>query len=53
MCMKCAKKCKDNFFAIFLSLVARIDSVLHMMAVLNISLNLAVAIGHPQLKRNA
>ena len=49
MCIKCAKKCKNIFFAIFLSLVARIDSVLQMMAVLNISQHLAVVLGHAQL----
>ena len=53
MCINCAKKSKNNFFAIFLTSVARNDSVSRMMAVLNISLNLAVVIGHAQLNRCA
>ena len=51
MCINCAKRAKISFFV--LDSVARIDSVSHMMEVLNISLNLAVAIAHAQLKRYA
>ena len=53
MCMNRAKKSKNNFFAFFLTSVAWIDSVSHMMAVLDIFQNLAVAIGHAQLNRHA
>ena len=53
MCINCAKKSKNNFFAIFLTLVAPIDSVSHMMAVRNIFQHLAVVVGHAQLNRYA
>ena len=45
----CKKEQKKRFSVIFLTLVARIDSVLHMMTVLNISQHLAGVIGHAQL----
>ena len=53
MCINCAKKSKNKFFAIFLTFVALIDSVSHMMTVLNIIQYLAVVIGHAQLNRCA
>ena len=53
MCINCARKSKNKFFAIFLTLVALIDSVLHIMRVLNISEHVAVVIGPTQLNRYA
>ena len=53
ICINCAKKGKNNFFVIFLSFVALIDSVSHMMTFQNISQHLAVVIGHAHLNRHA
>ena len=47
MCINCAKKeQKMRFLAFISTLVARIDSISHMMIVLNVSQHVAVVIGH-------
>ena len=45
----CKKEQKMRFLAIFLTLVTQIDSISHMMVVLNVSQHVAVAIGHARL----
>ena len=42
----CKKVQKKRFLALCSSLVARIDSISHMMVVLNVSQHLAVVLGH-------
>ena len=54
MCINCAKKVqKMRFLAFFSTLMARIDSISHMMIVLNVFQHMAVAQGHAQLIRYA
>ncbi len=53
MCINCAKKSKKWGFlgvsAIFSTLVTQIDSISHMMVVLNVSQLVAVVLGHARL----
>ena len=42
----CKKEQKNRFLAIFLTLVTGIDSISHMMVVLNVSQYVVVVIGH-------
>ena len=53
MCINCAKKSKKWGFpgvsAIFSTLVTQIDSISHMMVVLNVSQHVAVVIGHAEI----
>ena len=53
MCINCAKKEQKMGFpgvsAIFSTLVTQIDSISHMMVVLNVSQHAAVVIGHARL----
>ena len=54
MCINFAKKePKMRFLAFFSTLVAQIDSITHMMVVLNVSHNMIVGKGHAQLIRYA
>ena len=45
----CKKEQKKRILAIFSSLGPRIDSISHMMVVLNVSHHVAVVIGHARL----
>ena len=49
----CKKEQKKRFLAIFSSLGPRIDLILHMMVVLNVSHRVAVVLGHVQLIKYA
>ena len=54
MCINVQKKCaKNEVFDLFSTLVARIDSISHMMVVLNVSQHMEVVKGHAQLIRYA
>ena len=49
----CKKEQKMRCLAIFSTLVTQIDSILHMMVVLNVSQHVAVDLGHAQLIKYA
>ena len=53
MCINCAERGKNEFFAIFLTSVARNDTISHVTAVLTISQHVAVVLGHAQINRYA